>query len=61
MNKRCRCANLMRTEVLQNGLCRACVREAEEKRATAEEAQHLLELKAKYLSWYPFAAYMEEV
>jgi hypothetical protein len=60
MKERCRCGNRVPPGELKAGLCRACVREAAEKKAAEEEACHLMELKARYLSGHPFYPYMED-
>jgi hypothetical protein len=57
---RCLCGNLVPPKELQGQRCIPCRREAAEKVAAAAERQRFLDLKAKYLSGHPFAAYMPE-
>jgi NMD protein affecting ribosome stability and mRNA decay len=54
----CRCGNRCKPEALVDGLCNACVREAQEKAAAIEKQREFEALKARYLSQHPFYAYM---
>jgi HJR/Mrr/RecB family endonuclease len=62
MKDRCRCGNLVPKDTefkAYGGTCRACARERQEKKDSAQREAEFEERKAYYLSQHPFWSHIQ--